>query len=73
VLGLTAGLGAVLLPKPMGLNPKHSNRTVETQIMTVSLYVIGGIVAAGVMKLLDKKKKRKEEKWEERLVTSSMA
>lgn len=73
VLGLAAGLGAVLLPKPMGLNQRHSSRTTETQLMTVGLYVLGGVLAAGVMKWLDHKKKRKEDKWEERLVTSSMA
>lgn len=41
-LGLAAGLGAVLLPKPLGLNEETSNRSVETKIMTVGLYVIGG-------------------------------
>src|SRR5690349_9522116 len=51
-LGLAAGLGAVLLPKPLGLNEDNSSRTVQTKIMTVGLYVIGGLVAAGVMKLL---------------------
>lgn len=73
VLGLAAGLGAVLLPKPMGLNPKHSNQTLQTQLMTVGLYVLGGIVAAAVMKRLAQSKKKKEEVWEQRLVTSSMA
>lgn len=72
-LGLAAGLGAVLLPKPLGLNEEASNRTIETKIMTVGLYVIGGLVAAGVMKLLDKKKNKRNKAWEQRLVTSSMA
>jgi hypothetical protein len=73
LLGLAAGLGAVLLPEPLGLNPRHSNRSVQTQLMTVGLYVIGGIVAAAVMKKVAKHKKKKEEVWEQRLVTSSMA
>ena len=72
-LGLAAGLGAVLLPKPMGLNEKYSNKTVETKIMTVGIYVIGGFVSAGVMKFLYRKKKKKNSDWEQRLVTSSMA
>jgi len=72
-LGLAAGLGAVLLPKPMGLNEHPGNKSIETKIMTVGLYVVGGLVAAGVMKLLARKKHRKNEDWERRLVTSSMA
>src|SRR6476620_11529533 len=47
-LGLAAGLGAVLLPEPLGLNKKHSNRTVATQVMTVGLYVTGALVATAV-------------------------
>jgi prepilin signal peptidase PulO-like enzyme (type II secretory pathway) len=73
LLGLSAGLGAVLLPKPLGLPTSHSNRTLETKVMTVGLYVAGGIIAALVMKALDRKKKEKQAVWEHRLVTSSMA
>lgn len=73
VLGLAAGVGAVLLPGPLGLNDRYTNKTATTQIMTIGLYVIGGIVAAGVMKLLDRKKQKMHADWEQRLVTSSMA
>jgi len=72
-LGLVAGLGAVLLPKPLGLQADNSQRTAPTRAMTVGLYVIGGLVAAGVMKLLDRKKQKRNDDWEQRLVTSSMA
>jgi hypothetical protein len=72
-LGLAAGLGAVLLPKPMGLEDQYTNRSIETKIMTVGLYVIGGLVAAAVMKLADRRKRKSRAAWEERLVTSSMA
>lgn len=51
-LGLAAGLGAVLLPKPMGLNEKHSTRTSETQLLSVLYYFAGGLVSSGVIKLL---------------------
>lgn len=51
--GLAAGLGAVFLPKPMGLNEQHSNRTRETQILAVLYYLAGGLVSSGVMKLLN--------------------
>jgi hypothetical protein len=72
VLGLAAGLGAVLLPEPLGLNSKHSSRTVATQIMTVGLYVTGALVTTAVIKLLNRKKQVKHTEWERRLVTSAM-
>lgn len=54
-LGLAAGIGAVLLPKPMGLNPKHSNYTRQTQLLSVLYYFAGGVVSAAVTKLLEPK------------------
>ncbi|GAB2691205.1 hypothetical protein GCM10027037_13100 [Mucilaginibacter koreensis] len=54
LLGLAAGAGAVYLPKPMGLNEEHSNRTPQTQAMAVLYYLTGGLVAAGSIKLLNK-------------------
>lgn len=72
-LGLLAGAGAVLLPGPMGLQEKHTNKSVESKLLTVALYTAGGLVAAGIMKLLDRKKHKKQKEWERRLVTSSMA
>jgi hypothetical protein len=71
-LGLTAGLSAVVLPEPLGLNEKYSNRTVATKIMTVGLYVAGSIVATAVIKFLEKRKKKEKDVWEHRLVTSAM-
>lgn len=52
-LGLAAGLGAVFLPKPMGLNPKHSNYTRQTQVLSVLYYLTGGLVSAAVTQLLE--------------------
>jgi hypothetical protein len=40
------GIGGVLLPKPMGLNEEASNKTTQTKILTISLYLLGGIVAS---------------------------
>lgn len=71
-LGLAAGLGAVLLPGPLGLNKKYSNKTVATQVMTVGLYVTGALVTTAVIKLLNKKKQVKSKEWERKLVTSAM-
>ncbi|MEO6069239.1 MAG: hypothetical protein ABIN57_04050 [Chitinophagaceae bacterium] len=53
-LGLSAGLGAVLLPKPMRLNEGYSGRTTKTKIITVGLYLFGGLVSAATISLLKK-------------------
>ncbi|HUP13080.1 MAG TPA: hypothetical protein VM187_12725 [Niastella sp.] len=53
LLGLVAGVTAVVLPEPLGLSQKWSNKTVATQLMTIGLYVAGGLVAAAVTKLVD--------------------
>ena len=45
-MGLAAGIGAVTLPKPMGLNPKPVAKTDEIKAMTVGYYLFGALVAA---------------------------
>jgi hypothetical protein len=55
LLGLAAGLGAVLLPGPLGLGNAPSARTPETKVMTVGWYVAGGIAAAVAYRLLSKR------------------
>jgi hypothetical protein len=47
-LGVAAGVGGVVLPGPLGLGNGPSNRTPQTQLMTVAWYTLGGLVAAGV-------------------------
>ncbi|WP_299825884.1 hypothetical protein [uncultured Pontibacter sp.] len=47
-LGAAAGAGALLLPGPLGLGEQPSNRTTKTQVMTVSYYLLGGLVAAAL-------------------------
>ncbi len=54
LLGLGAGLGAVTLPKTLGLNEDATTRTVKTKVLTVAWYVIGGLVAAAAINLLQK-------------------
>jgi hypothetical protein len=44
--GLAAGIGALTLTKPMGLNDAPVNKTVQTQALTVAWYLIGGLVTA---------------------------
>ena len=76
-LGLAAGIGAVALPGPLGLEERHSNRTTETKLMTVGLYVVGALVTTAAIKLfskkVEKKRHRRNEEWERRLVTSAMS
>ena len=53
LLGLVAGVTAVVLPKPLGLPEEPSNKTLGTQLMTIGLYLMGGLVAAAVTQLVD--------------------
>ncbi|MCS3798461.1 hypothetical protein [Niastella sp. OAS944] len=53
LLGLAAGISAVVLPKTLGLPEESSNKTLGTKIMTIGLYLIGGLASAAVAKLVD--------------------
>jgi len=48
LLGLAGGIGAVVLPRPLGLTPNPTSRTLRTSLLTVALYTAGGLAAAGV-------------------------
>jgi len=72
MLGLAAGIGAVTLPGPLGLEEKHSNKTTATKLMTVGLYVAGALITTAVIKLLASRKQERNQEWERRLVTSAM-
>lgn len=52
LLGLGAGLGAVVLPPFLGLGSAPSRRTPATAAMTVAWYTLGGLAAAGAARLL---------------------
>jgi hypothetical protein len=71
LLGLGAGIGAVALPEPLGLESQHTNRTNQTKIMTVAWYVIGGLVAAAVINALDSYKKPQADELAETAVSKS--
>ena len=53
LLGLAAGVTAVVLPKTLGLPEGASNKTLGTQLMTIGLYLMGGLVAAAITQLVD--------------------
>lgn len=52
VLGLAAGIGAVVLPSAMGLGSGPSRRTPATAILTILLYLQGGVAAAAAYRLM---------------------
>lgn len=58
LIGLAAGAGAVLLPRPLGLNEAYSNRSTQTKLLTIGLYIAGGLVSAGVLRLLHKREEK---------------
>lgn len=52
VLGVLAGIGALLLPEPMGLGSPPKSERLPNQVMTVAWYLTGGLVAAAVARRL---------------------
>ena len=54
-MGLSAGVAAVKLPEPMGLNPKPVAKNEQVIMLTVGYYVIGAMITALVLKSLSKK------------------
>lgn len=61
LLGLGAGLGAVALPKPMGLDETPTNLTPKTQALTVIYYVLGGLVAAATINAIQENEEESHE------------
>ena len=59
-LGSLAGVGSVLLPGPLGLGEAPTNRTPQTQAMTVAWYTLGGLVAGAVGRAVRKASKRRQ-------------
>ena len=55
LLGVAAGVGDVVLPGPLGLGKGPSNRTPQTQAMTVAWCTVGGAVAGAVAAALHKR------------------
>lgn len=62
LLGLSAGIGAVTLPKQLGLERPRAKENPDKALMTIAWYVIGGLVAASVINALtsDNKPETKE-------------
>ena len=52
LLGLTAGVGALVLPGPLGLGEAPAKRTGGTAAMTLAWYTLGGLAAGLAYQLL---------------------
>ena len=55
VSGLSAGIGAVVLPGPMGLDDQPVTRTAKTKLLTIAYYLTGALVTSVILKALSKK------------------
>jgi hypothetical protein len=44
-LGALAGIGAVVLPKPLGFSEITTNRTARTRVLAAALYTLGGLAS----------------------------
>lgn len=51
-IGLTAGVGAVTLPEPMGLDEEPVAGTTQKKAMTVGYYLFGALVTAALLKAM---------------------
>ena len=51
-LGLAAGLAAVYLPEHLGLGRQPAKNSVETNLLTVAFYLLGGLAAGGAYQAL---------------------
>jgi len=51
-MGLGAGLGALKLPKPLGLDPTPVTETTQKQALTVGYYLFGALVTALALKTI---------------------
>ena len=56
LLGLSAGLGAVKAPDYLPLPKKAVKRQSSTKLMTISWYVLGGVVAGTVAQLISNRR-----------------
>lgn len=65
VIGALGGLGAIVLPKKLGLDNTPIAGTDRKRMMTVGYYVAGALVAGSVYKLLNCGKKRRRGEQEE--------
>jgi hypothetical protein len=59
LLGGAAGIGAVVLTPMLGLPKRHRGLDTRTQLLTIGLYVAGGIAAAAMASFIRKRDVRR--------------
>lgn len=52
LMGITAGVGALTLPEPLGLDEKPVTATPTKQALTVGYYMFGALVTAALLKAM---------------------
>lgn len=52
--GLAAGVGAITLPEPLGLDEAPVTKTNKTKVLTVGYYLAGALVTAAIIKAISK-------------------
>jgi hypothetical protein len=62
LLGIGMGVATVMLPKMMQLNTSYVAGSAKRKYMTIGMYLLGGLVAAGVVRLLDGVETRKKKR-----------
>lgn len=53
--GLAAGVGAITLPEPLGLDPEPVTKSTKTKVLTIGYYLAGALVTAGILKAIGSK------------------
>ena len=52
IYGIGAGIGAVILPKKLGLNEQHVTRTNKTKSLTIAYYLFGALITAASFSII---------------------
>ena len=55
-LGLVAGIGAVMVPKEIGLDEEPVAKNNQVKAMTVGYYLVGALATAAILTALKSKK-----------------
>jgi len=54
-VGVTAGIGAITLPEPLGLDDKPVTKTNKTKALTIGYYLAGALVTGCILQALNRK------------------
>lgn len=53
-MGLSAGIGAITLPEPLGLDPEPVAKNNQVKVLTVAYYLLGAVVTGLVLNAMRK-------------------